>query len=382
MGRPPLPVGTAGKVRFQSLGPRQVRARANVRDYDGETREVNRVGATKAAAERALKEALRDRVGPPTDGEITPETRLRDAAKIWFAEVEVSDLADGSKAVYERTLNDRVIPALGGLRLREVDVPACDRFLKTVRTNHGPGAAKTARTVLSPLLAMAVRHGALAANPVRDTAKITAGRRSRPKALTVNETDLLLEKLATDPLTVHQDIAELVEFMLGSGVRVGEALGVRRDVLDLDAGVVEVNATAVRLTGKGTTLQFRTKSDAGWRVIALPDHIIELCRHRMETVRANEHGLLFPGLRGGVRNPSGANGLVKKAVTRVDPKLSWVTTHTFRKTVATRLDEAGLTARQIADHLGHAEPSMTQDVYMGRQVAAAEAAAALSKKEP
>jgi integrase len=39
-----------------------------------------------------------------------------------------------------------------------------------------------------------------------------------------------------------------------------------------------------------------------------------------------------------------------------------VTFHTFRKTVATLLDDAGLTARQVADILGHANPSMTQDV--------------------
>ncbi|TDB85058.1 hypothetical protein E1264_22455 [Actinomadura sp. KC216] len=51
-----------------------------------------------------------------------------------------------------------------------------------------------------------------------------------------------------------------------------------------------------------------------------------------------------------------------------------VTSHTFRKTVATRVDEAGLSAHAIVDHLGHAKPSMTQDVYMGRGVASARAA--------
>jgi integrase len=56
-----------------------------------------------------------------------------------------------------------------------------------------------------------------------------------------------------------------------------------------------------------------------------------------------------------------------------------LTSHTFRRTVATRLDDAGLSARQIADHLGHAKPSMTQDVYMGRNVASAEAAKILDK---
>jgi integrase len=51
--------------------------------------------------------------------------------------------------------------------------------------------------------------------------------------------------------------------------------------------------------------------------------------------------------------------------------------HSFRKTTATTLDEAGLSARMIADQLGHARPSMTQDVYMGRKVVDTRVAAAL-----
>jgi len=41
-----------------------------------------------------------------------------------------------------------------------------------------------------------------------------------------------------------------------------------------------------------------------------------------------------------------------------------LSTHAFRKTVATILDRAGLSATEIADYLGHENPSMTQDVYM------------------
>jgi integrase len=41
------------------------------------------------------------------------------------------------------------------------------------------------------------------------------------------------------------------------------------------------------------------------------------------------------------------------------------------------LDEAGLSARLIADQLGHARPSMTQDVYMGRKAVDSRAAEAL-----
>jgi hypothetical protein len=55
----------------------------------------------------------------------------------------------------------------------------------------------------------------------------------------------------------------------------------------------------------------------------------------------------------------------------------WVHSHTFRKTVATRLEEADCTPRQVADQLGQANPSMTLEVYFGREVVTTRAAAIL-----
>jgi integrase len=43
-----------------------------------------------------------------------------------------------------------------------------------------------------------------------------------------------------------------------------------------------------------------------------------------------------------------------------------ITSHSFRKSVATLIDEGGLSARKSADRLGHARVSETQDVYMAR----------------
>jgi hypothetical protein len=48
-----------------------------------------------------------------------------------------------------------------------------------------------------------------------------------------------------------------------------------------------------------------------------------------------------------VRDPSNTRGCLRMA--RGDGLLSWVTSHNFRKTVATALDVAGQSARQIAD---------------------------------
>ena len=51
---------------------------------------------------------------------------------------------------------------------------------------------------------------------------------------------------------------------------------------------------------------------------------------------------------------------------RAGTEFEWFVSHTARRTVATMLDEQVLTARSIADQLGHARVSMTRDVYTGR----------------
>jgi len=46
----------------------------------------------------------------------------------------------------------------------------------------------------------------------------------------------------------------------------------------------------------------------------------------------------------------------------------WAVPHTFRRTVATLLDQRGVPLAQIADYLGHSDPAMTARVYLGRKM--------------
>lgn len=401
MGRPPLPIGTHGKIRHEEISPGRWRARCSFRDYDGHTRELERYDTSKTKAERRLKEALRDRARTQgVNAAITPDTRLHDAADLWWEEAEANpDLTQQTRDNYKRAYK-RIKTGMGGRLIREVDVPACDRFIKTVKAEKGPSAARSARNVLSSMMGMVVRHGAMDENPVREIAKVTASRRkARPKSLSAEDLTTINTKLAADAEAVQLDVPDLVEVLAGTGMRVGEVLALRPEVVDLDAGVLEVNATAIRIEGRGAALQLIPKSAAGWRIIALPDHVVDVLRRRMATVvhskklilvvteegeqvqrAASEVGLLFPARTGGVRTSSNANKDIVGVLRRINKDAwAWITTHTFRKTVATLLDDAGFTARQIADHLGHENPSMTQDVYMGRSVALAAAANALAK---
>ena len=82
---------------------------------------------------------------------------------------------------------------------------------------------------------------------------------------------------------------------------------------------------------------------------------------------------------GGYRDRNNVGAAFRRA--RAGTDYEWVTPHPFQKTVAPLLDSSGATARMIADQLGHARVSMTQDVHMGRRAVAPELAAALESLE-
>ncbi len=60
---------------------------------------------------------------------------------------------------------------------------------------------------------------------------------------------------------------------------------------------------------------------------------------------------VFPDTRGGWRDRSNVGAALRRL--RGGSESELVETHTYRKTVATLLDQSGASARMIADQLGH-----------------------------
>ncbi|MPZ79285.1 MAG: tyrosine-type recombinase/integrase [Actinophytocola sp.] len=126
--------------------------------------------------------------------------------------------------------------------------------------------------------------------------------------------------------------------------------------------------------GRGKILN-RGKTTNAVRPFPLPDWCVTMLVNRRAALGAAS-GPTFPSSTGTIREASNVRNRAWNPFKR-RAGFGWVIFRTFRKTVATLLDDAGLTARQIADVLGHARPSMTQDVYMGRQTVRRTAADAL-----
>ena len=125
-----------------------------------------------------------------------------------------------------------------------------------------------------------------------------------------------------------------------------------------------------------------TKSTSSDRINNLPQWLLGRLRHRRQVMLGWEHpdpyvfSLGFPqehvlpnGLRkyGPNNVPPGDSNLGKWVRDVLDGAgFTWAIPHTFRRTVATLLSEAGVPVGVIADQLGHADASMTMSVYLGR----------------
>ena len=228
--------------------------------------------------------------------------------------------------------------------------------------------------MVSGVLGLAVRHGAITSNPVRDVGRIRSSPRRQPRALTPDERQLWISRLQADPDAVRKDLPDLCEWMLGTGVRIGEALAVSWHEVDLTAGLVLIEYTIIRIKGVGL-IRKGTKSRAGERTLRLPSFALAMLRRRK--LASGGRGPVFPDSAGGWRDPSNTSRDLRNA--RGSEEFAWVTSHVFRKTAATEMDRAGLSARQIADHLGHSKVSMTQDRYLGRRAVGDDAANALDR---
>jgi integrase len=401
-GRPPLPVGTYGTIRT-GRNRSGWWARARFRDLDGTTRLVERVGPTKGKAVERLREAMRDRDRDESggDGTVSSNTRVSELAELWFAELRTRGASPGTLRLYRGRIDNQVVPKLGNLRGRELRTPAVDRCLNAVRDENGAAVARTTRTVLSGICGYAARKGALGngtGNPVRDASTIRIKGRRQPVAFDVRQAMQLRALLTYDDLALRRDIPELVDAMLATGTRVGEALAIVEDAFDASARTVEVRGTVIRVTGEGLLIKPEPKTENGFRKLRLPMWAATTFERRFPATRPTDvrifhgfdgegrviatverHKLLFPSTRYktkvALRDPSNVDSQLDAALAAAG--YDGLTSHVFRKSVATIMDNAGLPARHASDQLGHSKVSMTSDNYFARKVASEEAASVL-----
>ncbi len=241
---------------------------------------------------------------------------------------------------------------------------------------------------MSLILRVAVQQEAIRDNPVRHLNPIEAGS-LKPRALTGQERRRFLAwmqgtsddkaEARAQASARRRDLPGVVTFMLGTGVRIGEALGVRWCDVDLEGvpvvdgdelravPIVAITGNVVRHRGKGLH-RHAGKTETSLRIVPLPRFVVDVLAKREQY---GPEVPVFPAVtsKGDAFNwkdPNNMSTYIREA--RQAAGTDWpLTSHTFRKTAAAIWHDSGVLAnRQKADPTGHAKISTLTDIYVAR----------------
>lgn len=269
------------------------------------------------------------------NGEAPEDILVRDYLERWLAGKR--RVAPSTLAQYTNHVRVHIVPVLGGYRLadlrrRHVDAMVADRL---AYVSEGTGRALSPATVGK--LVVTLRSALEDAVP-RDIPENPAARVESPKVDRDPVTAMTSEDARAIVKAVRGTWMEyVVRVLLGSGMRVGEAVA-------LNQGDVRDGWVGLRKS-KTTIRAVRLSADAD-------EAIHEAIRQAPRRGKAEP---VFFGPRG--------DRMSRHSLTHALSKLTGVTAHGLRHGTATLMVAAGVHMRVVAEQLGHANPAMTARVY-------------------
>jgi integrase len=281
----------------------------------------------------------------------------------WLNSDHQQHIAHTTYKRYKSLASNHILPCIGSIELQKVTPPDIQLVLTTMReSGQSPRSQQQARALLSIALGAAVNKDYIAINPVTKVRNpINKGKEMQP--LTVEEVKRLLETYRGTYMSARLHIALLC------GLRQGEALGLRWQDIDLEAGLIQVRVQIQTINRKRDFIGLKT--DRSQRTVALTQSTIEaLVSHEAIIselkVKAGsnwqEHNLLFPELDGTPKSSTIDYQDWRRALRLCGIKPRRL--HDARHTAATLMYSQGVGIEVISRALGHSSSAITSKLYV------------------
>ena len=307
---------------------------------------------------------------------------LRDyLTKEWLPAIEhtVRPTTYGS---YVAHVECHILPSLGSVQLQKLAPAQINAlYAKLILAGRRNGKGLTAlsvrhvHAVLHRSLKDAVRWGRLARNPadLADPPRVAAGGHEL-RTWSAAQLAAFLHSQRDDRLYA------LWHTLAMTGLRRGEALGLRWQDVDLEAGRLAVRRALVPCGRE--VLVSEPKTARGRRVVALDSETVTVLKvqaarqiqDQQGSAIWTDTGLVFTSKDGAALHPEVVSRLFRRAVK--EAMLPDIRLHDLRHTHATLALQAGIHPKVVSERLGHATVSITLDTYSHAIPAMQEAAAA------
>ena len=295
----------------------------------------------------------------------------------WLSSAVKGSVREKTYLDYKDRIRLYVTPAIGQVKLKDLK-PEQIQTLYNDMQDRGLSArsVRYVHSILKSALAQAVAWNYISINPLgeRKNVKLPKQVKKEMKYLSPEQAKIFME---ATKFSAHKALFSL---LLVSGIRPGEALGLKWQDIDFDTKTVTIKRVLSRVNGKELQLIEDTKTAKSKRTIPVTKDVIEdLKEIKQEQDKAsaerkaaekwglpvkeyNDQGLVFANEVG---NPIDEGNILKRHFKPLlrEAGLPDMRLYDLRHTCATLLLAAGENPKIVSERLGHSTISLTLDTY-------------------
>jgi len=291
--------------------------------------------------------------------------------KEWLPAVK-STIRPSTYNSYVQHVECHVAPHIGSVKLQKLSgsqvnalyAKLAESGRKDGKSGLSPMTIHHVHACLHKACKDAVRWGQLSRNPLdaADPPRKKGDGTREMQTWTKEQLKAFLEAMAGERLSA------LWHTIAMTGMRRGEAIGLRWSDVDLEGGRLAVRRALIPINREVVVSEPKTAK--GRRVIALDPGTIEVLKtqaaRQLDAQDAGddawvETGLVFTGQNGAALDPESVSRYFRQAVKQ--SLLPQIRLHDLRHTHATLALQAGIHPKVVSERLGHATVSITLDTY-------------------
>ena len=336
---------------------------------------------------------------------------LKEFSDRWIAEYASVNLQPGTVTKYLQELNDKILPALGHLKLLELKPHRVNSFFASLTQDgarkdgrsggYSKGSIRKTRNVLSSILHTATEWEIIDSNPCDKVRLQAMDMTESVKFFTPEQTATFLSYIEepytvqisghkriddtgkpytvgdyTVSKTIPEQIRMLFNLAIYTGLRKGELLALQWDDVDYHKDQIQVRKSVTMVDGKPVCKSPKTKTSA--RTVSIPHFLSE----RLEQLHKSQNAFIaqvgdywqgdnwiFTQDKGRMMSYSTPYQALQDAINRynkdrpADEQLPLIPFHGLRHTSATLLIASQQDVTTVSKRLGHAQTSTTMNIY-------------------
>jgi len=283
----------------------------------------------------------------------------------WIGEIKAKTVRWSTLSSYKRRYSNNIKEIIGSMVINDVKPMHCQNVLN-VMDNNGYAGASMAQTkaVLSAMFSDACENGLISVNPVTKSVKCPKKPEKNTRVLTLDEQEKFLI-VAKESINYNHFL-----FVLQTGVRSSELRGLKWSDIDFENRIIHIRRNVTYDSNNTKFIVGELKTDSGQRDIPMTQIVCDLlldmkCRQgvikqKVISFKFSDH--VFLNCNGKLLPNSNYDRYLEKICDKAG--IERISMHTLRHTFATRCIESGMKPKTLQKILGHANISMTMDLYV------------------